>query len=63
MSSPDLTEAERQAVASVLNTPNLSMGPKIKAFEEAMCDFSGSRHAIGVAQGRRVCTCAFMLQG
>ena len=26
MSSPDLTEAERQAVAAVLRTPNLSMG-------------------------------------
>lgn len=51
MSSPDLTEAERQAVADVINTPNLSMGPKIKAFENAICEFSGSRHAIGVSSG------------
>ena len=31
MSSPDLTDAEREAVLAVLNTPMLSMGPKIEA--------------------------------
>ncbi|MCE1253444.1 MAG: DegT/DnrJ/EryC1/StrS family aminotransferase [Anaerolineae bacterium] len=51
MSSPDLTEAERQAVIKVLNTPNLSMGPQIAAFEKAFCDFTGSRHAIAVNSG------------
>ena len=34
MSSPDLTDAEREAVAAVLRTPNLSMGGEIKSFEE-----------------------------
>jgi len=51
MSSPDLTELERQAVMAVLNTPHLSMGSRIEAFEQAMCDFSGRRHAIGVNSG------------
>src|SRR5512146_1946989 len=51
MSSPDLTDAERQAVMAVLNTPNLSMGPKIDAFEAAMRAYSGARHAIGVNSG------------
>lgn len=51
MSSPDLGEAERQAVLDVLNTPDLSMGPRIAQFEEAFCQFTGSQHAIGVNSG------------
>jgi len=51
MSSPDLTDAEREAVAAVLRTPNLSMGGEILAFEEAVRDYTGSRHAIGVSSG------------
>jgi len=51
MSSPDLTDAERQAVAAVLRTPNLSMGGEIQAFEAAFCQHSGWKHAIGVNSG------------
>jgi len=51
MSSPDLTEAERQAVSAVLQTPYLSMGREIEAFEAAFCTFTGSRFAIGVNSG------------
>jgi dTDP-4-amino-4,6-dideoxygalactose transaminase len=51
MSSPDLTEEERQAVARVLETPNLSMGSQITAFEESVKAYTGSQHAIGVSSG------------
>ena len=51
MSSPNLSDADRQAVLDVLNTPNLSMGPKIAAFEQAFCDLTGAAHAIGVNSG------------
>jgi perosamine synthetase len=51
MSSPDLTDAERQAVIAVLQTPNLSMGPQIEAFETVMARYTGARHAIGVNSG------------
>jgi len=51
MSSPDLTAEDRQAVLAVLNTPHLSMGPRIEAFEKACRDFTGSKHAIGVSSG------------
>ena len=51
MSSPDLTDAERQAVMAVLDTPNLSMGPRIDAFEAAFCRFTGANFAIGVNSG------------
>ena len=51
MSSPDITEAERQAVLGVLNTPALSMGEQTLAFEEAVRKFSGHTHAIAVSSG------------
>ena len=51
MSSPDLTQAEREAVAAVMRTPNLSMGAEITGFEQAVCAYTGSRHAIGVSSG------------
>jgi perosamine synthetase len=51
MSSPDLTDRERKAVETLLNTPNLSMGPYITEFEAAVARFSGSKHAIGVNSG------------
>lgn len=51
MSLPDLTDAERAAVMAVLQTPNLSMGSRIVAFEQAMCAFTGAKHAIGVNSG------------
>ncbi len=51
MSLPDITDAERQAVLGVLNTPNLSMGAQIYEFEAAMTAMIGSRHAVGVCSG------------
>ncbi|MGA9531609.1 MAG: DegT/DnrJ/EryC1/StrS family aminotransferase [Anaerolineales bacterium] len=51
MSSPDLTEAERQAVAAVLETPRLSMGPQGLAFERAVAESVGVDHAIAVSSG------------
>jgi dTDP-4-amino-4,6-dideoxygalactose transaminase len=51
MSSPDITDAERQAVADVLNTPNLSMGSRILGFEAAFRDYTGSKYTIGINSG------------
>lgn len=51
MSSPDLSNEERQAVAAVLNTPILSMGKEIPAFEAAFQELTGWRHAIAVNSG------------
>jgi dTDP-4-amino-4,6-dideoxygalactose transaminase len=51
MSSPIITDADRQAVLEVLNTPNLSIGPRIEAFERAFCNLTGAQHAIGVNSG------------
>jgi perosamine synthetase len=51
MSSPDLTDAERQAVIDVINTPILSMGQNIPRFEQAFCDLTGAKHALAVNSG------------
>jgi perosamine synthetase len=51
MSSPDLNDADRQAVLDVLNTPILSMGERILDFERVFCDFTGAQHAIAVNSG------------
>jgi perosamine synthetase len=51
MSSPDLTAAEIAAVTQVLQTPFLSIGPQIAAFEQAVAAYVGVRHALGVNSG------------
>ncbi|MCG2784297.1 MAG: DegT/DnrJ/EryC1/StrS family aminotransferase [Anaerolineae bacterium] len=51
MSSPDLTDAERQAVIDVINTPILSMGAQVPRFEQAFCDLTGAKHALAVNSG------------
>ena len=51
MSYPDLSEAEREAIAAVMRTPNLSMGREIQAFEATFRAYLGCRHAIAVNSG------------
>jgi perosamine synthetase len=51
MSSPNLTEAEIAAVTQVLQTPVLSLGSQLTAFEGAVAEYVGTRHAIGVNSG------------
>lgn len=51
MSSPDITQAEMAAVGEVLNSPTLSMGSKLQAFEEAIAAYTGVKHGIGINSG------------
>ena len=51
MSSPDLTAAERQAVMDVINTPILSLGPRVVEFEKAFCEYTGAKYAVAVNSG------------
>ena len=65
MSLPDITDAERQAVLGVLNTPILSMGEQILAFEDSFKRFSGCKNAIAVNSGTaglHLCTIAAGVQ-
>jgi perosamine synthetase len=51
MSSPDITDAERDAVAAVMRTNYLSMGQEITAFEDRFRRYTDIQHAIGVSSG------------
>ncbi len=51
MSSPDITDLEREAVTKVMQTSRLSMGPEVAAFEDAVSRYVGVEHAIAVSSG------------
>lgn len=51
MSSPDITQAEIDAVMSVLHTQYLSFGPHLTAFEEGLSRYVGIKHGIAVNSG------------
>ncbi|MGQ0571681.1 MAG: DegT/DnrJ/EryC1/StrS family aminotransferase [Armatimonadota bacterium] len=48
---PDLSEIEVQEVLSVLRTPYLSLGPKLREFEDRMAALLGVRYAVAVSSG------------
>jgi perosamine synthetase len=51
LAKPEITDADREAVTEVLGTPHLSMGPKVAEFEQAICDYTGSKYAVAVSSG------------
>jgi len=51
MSAPDITDLEREAVAKVMQTSRLSMGPEVAAFEDAVARYVGVEHAVAVSSG------------
>ena len=51
MSSPDITAADIEAVTQVLQTPYLSIGPRIDDFEEHFASYIRTHHAVGVPSG------------
>ena len=51
LSSPDITEAEIEAVTAVMRTNSLSLGPKLEEFEDALAAFHSMPHAIAVSSG------------
>jgi perosamine synthetase len=51
LSRPDITEKEIEAVCSVLRSPNLSLGPKLPEFENALSQYIGIKRAVAVNSG------------
>jgi perosamine synthetase len=51
LSAPDIDEEDIEAVAAVLRTPQLSLGPKLEEFERAVARYVGAEHAVGVSSG------------
>lgn len=51
LSNPDITSLEKEKVLEVLNTPSLSLGPKLDEFEKKFADYIGYKYAIAVNSG------------
>jgi perosamine synthetase len=51
LAQPELGEAEERAVIEVLRSGQLSLGPQVRAFEEAFAARLGARHASAVSSG------------
>jgi len=51
LSSPDITQAEIEAVTAVLRTPHLSLGPELTAFEAALAHYHAVPYAVAVSSG------------
>ena len=51
LSSPDITQAEIDAVTAVLRTPQLSLGPELSAFEAALAAYHSVPDAVAVSSG------------
>jgi len=51
MSAPDLTESDVDAVARVLRSGRLALGPMAHEFERRLADYVGRRYAVAVNSG------------
>jgi len=51
LAKPDISDLEKKMVLRVLNTSELSLGPKVKEFEKKIAKFVGVKHAIAVNSG------------
>jgi perosamine synthetase len=51
LSRPDVTAWEIERVVEVLRSPDLSLGPTLRRFEEAFATYLGRRHAVAVNSG------------
>ena len=53
----------RAAVDKVFESQQFINGPEVKALEEAVAAYSGTRHAVGVASGTDAILCSLMVLG
>lgn len=51
LSSPDVTDEDRDRVLEILNGRTLSLGPVLPAFEKALAEAAGTRFAVAVNSG------------
>jgi UDP-4-amino-4,6-dideoxy-N-acetyl-beta-L-altrosamine transaminase len=46
-----ISKEDIQAVINVLESPFLTQGPKVKQFEDALCDYTGAKYCVAVSNG------------
>lgn len=51
LARPDITEREIEAVVLVLRSPHLSLGPKLREFEQKLAEYTGVKYAVVVNSG------------
>lgn len=51
MSAPDITEEDVRAVAEVVRSGRLALGPRTEEFEELIAKYVGVKHAVAVSSG------------
>ncbi|MFQ5602060.1 MAG: DegT/DnrJ/EryC1/StrS family aminotransferase [bacterium] len=51
LSRPDISRVEKDLVNAVLDSPNLSLGPRLTEFESDFARYLGVNHAIAVSSG------------
>jgi perosamine synthetase len=51
LNDPDLTQSDLEAVLEILQSPRISMGDTVLAFEEEFARYLGRKHAVAVASG------------
>jgi perosamine synthetase len=65
LSAPDISAAEIEAVAEILRSGRLSLGPKLEEFEHAIATYTGAPCAVAVSSGTaglHLCMIAFGIQ-
>jgi perosamine synthetase len=63
LSQPDITQHEIDAVMDVLQTPTLSIGPRVEEFEMKVARMTGRRHAVAVSSGTAGLHCVMIAAG
>lgn len=63
LARPDVGELELAAVAEVLASGRLTMGPRVQAFEEALAHAVGTAHAVAVSSGTAALHLALLALG
>lgn len=51
LSSPDITNTEKESVCGVLATSSLALGPKLNEFEQRFVEYIGVKYAVAVNSG------------
>ena len=51
LGKPDISDLERKLVLETLNSPHLSLGPRLTEFENNFADYLGVKHAVAVNSG------------
>jgi dTDP-4-amino-4,6-dideoxygalactose transaminase len=63
LARPDVGEEELAAVGEVLASGQLTMGPRVTAFEDALCHAVGTAHAVAVSSGTAALHLALLALG